>query len=59
MNILQDHVSLNIHYNAGIFKYIVTEISLEASVAEYVLIGIFSDTSIIIYSVTLPLLSCK
>ena len=36
MNILQDQVSLNIHSKAGVFKYIIMEIPLYASVAEYV-----------------------
>ena len=36
MNILQDQVSLNIHSKAGVFKYIMIEIPVQASVTEYI-----------------------
>ena len=50
-----EEVSLNIHSKAGVFKYIIIEIPLEACVAEYVYLGIFCDTSIIIYSLPLEI----
>ena len=55
MNILQDQVSLNILSKVVVFKYIEMKIPLKASVAEYVKIGIFCDTFIIIYSVALKI----
>ena len=54
-NILQDQISLNIHAKAGVFKYIIMEITLKENVAEYIYIGVFCDTSIIIYSVALEI----
>ena len=36
MYILQDQVSLNIHSKAGVFKYIMIEIPVQASVTEYI-----------------------
>ena len=54
-NILQYQVSKNIRSKAGVLKYIIMEIPLKASVTEYQSIGIFCDTSIIIYSMTLEI----
>ena len=53
MNILEDQVSMNIHSKAYVFENIKMEVPLKPSVTEYVWIGLFSDTSILIYSMTL------